>query len=219
MNSNNKIEKTLLTCGVLAGPLFIVTFLIEGATRADYNPLRHPVSSLALGNLGWIQAVNFLITGLLLIVFAVGLWRTLQPAFWRSFLVGLVGIGLIGAGLFVTDPVSGYPPGTSLMMAEYSTAGRIHDLFSILTFLGLPLTCLMFGFRFLRARKYGWAVYSAGSGIAMFVFFVLASMGFSQIPGYTDLAGLFQRLSIVSGLGWISLLAFHMLNSLPRGSQ
>lgn len=204
---NSKIAKTLLTCGALAGPLFIVTFLIEGATRADYSPLRHPVSSLALSDLGWMQSINFVVTGLLLVAFAIGLWRTLQPPFWRSFLIGLVGISLIGAGLFVTDPVNGYPPGTPLVPTVSSDAGRIHDLFGVLTFLDLPLTCLVFGFGFLRARKYGWAAYSVLSGIAMFVFFVLAGMGFSQVPGYTDLAGLFQRLAIISGLGWITLIA------------
>jgi hypothetical protein len=41
------ITRGLLWCGVAAGPLFLVTALAEGATRADYHPLRHPVSSLA----------------------------------------------------------------------------------------------------------------------------------------------------------------------------
>jgi hypothetical protein len=45
--------KTLLACGVIAGPLFVLVFVVEGATRADYDPLRHPVSSLALGYWGW----------------------------------------------------------------------------------------------------------------------------------------------------------------------
>ncbi len=210
MNNDSQITKILLTCGALAGPLFVVIFLIEGATRADYSPLRHPVSSLALGNLGWMQVINFVVTGLLLLAFAIGLWRTLRPAFWRSFWIGLIGISLIGAGLFVTDPINGYPPGTPLMMTEYSNAGRIHDLFGVLTFLGLPITCLVFCFGFIRARKYGWAAYSALSAIAMFVFFVLASMGFSQVPGYSDFAGVFQRLAIISGFGWIALLAIHL---------
>ena len=67
----------LLVCGAIAGPLFVIAFLIEGATRADYNPLRHPVSSLALGDNGWTQTANFIITGLLMLAFAVGLRRAL----------------------------------------------------------------------------------------------------------------------------------------------
>jgi hypothetical protein len=212
MNINNDTQKnrTLLTCGAIAGPLFVITFLIEGITRANYNPLRHPVSSLALGDFGWIQIANFVITGLLLLGFAIGLWRTFLPSFWRPVLIGLIGLSLIGAGVFITDPINGYPPGTPLILLEYSNHGRIHDLFGVLTFLGLPITCLVFCFGFVRARKYGWAAYSAFSGIAMFVFFVVAGMGFSQVPGYSDFAGVFQRLSIISGLGWITLLASHL---------
>ena len=190
--------------------MFVITFLIEGVTRADYNPLRHPVSSLALGDFGWIQVANFVIKGLLLLAFAHGLRRTLRPAFWRPVLVGLVGISLIGAGVFLTDPINGYPPGTPLVLTEYSDHGRIHDLFGILTFLGLPITCLVFCIGFVRAKKYGWAVYSAISAIMMFVFFVMTGMGLSQMPGYSDFAGVFQRLSILSGLGWITLLAIHL---------
>ena len=48
----NVKTKILLVCGVIGGPLFVTTVLVEGATRADSDPLRHPVSSLALGDSG-----------------------------------------------------------------------------------------------------------------------------------------------------------------------
>src|SRR4029453_19625672 len=69
------ITRGLLWCGVAAGPLFLVTALAEGATRADYHPLRHPVSSLALGPQGWMQVANFSVAGALYLSYAVGLWR------------------------------------------------------------------------------------------------------------------------------------------------
>src|SRR4051794_21435385 len=72
--------RRLLTCGAVAGPLFVVVFLAEGATRAGYDPLRHPVSSLALGDGGWMQTVNFLVAGSLSLAFAVGLRRALKAA-------------------------------------------------------------------------------------------------------------------------------------------
>jgi hypothetical membrane protein len=221
MNSSGEIQrvsattKRLLTCGAIAGPLFVITFLIEGATRPNYSPLRHPVSSLALDDFGWVQIANFIITGLFLLAFAIGSWRALRPAFWRPLLLTMIGISLIGAGIFVTDPINGFPPNTPLMLMEYTSHGRIHDLFGAMTFLGLPITCLVFCFGFARARKYGWAAYSAFSAIAMLVFFILASLGFSQTPGFSDFAGVFQRLSIISGLGWIALLAIHLRKTLP----
>ena len=71
--------RTLLACGVIAGPLFVGAFLLEGATRADYDPLRHPLSSLALGDFGWTQIANFIVAGLLTLAFSIGLQRALRP--------------------------------------------------------------------------------------------------------------------------------------------
>lgn len=209
--------KTLLTAGAVAAPLFILVFLIEGATRADYSPLRHPVSSLSIGELGWIQASNFIITGALILAFAVGLRRILHPARWGSLLIGLVGIGLIGAGVFTSDPLNGYPPGSPLVPVENTVHGQLHDIFSAPVFLALPIACFIFTRWFLRKGKRGWAIYSAISGVAMVFFFVLAAMGFSQVSGFADFAGVFQRLSIVSGLGWVSPLAIYFLKT-PEGA-
>lgn len=57
------VTRALLACGAIACPLFILAFLAEGATRPGYDPLRHPISSLAIGELGWMQAANFLVPG------------------------------------------------------------------------------------------------------------------------------------------------------------
>src|SRR5580700_138809 len=67
--------RRLLWCGVAAGPVFVTAFLLEGAVRDGYRPLRHPVSSLGLGSRGWIQAGNFTVTGTLFLAGAAGLTR------------------------------------------------------------------------------------------------------------------------------------------------
>jgi hypothetical protein len=205
--------RTLLACGVIAGPLFIVTFLAEGATRAGYDPLRHPVSSLALGEYGWMQTANFVVAGLLTLAFAVGMWRALRSpkrSIWGPLLVGVWGIGLIGAGIFPTDPVSGYPPGTPDRLTGYSLHGALHDLaFSPPAFVALASACFVFCHRFAGQGERGWAVYSALSGLVFTVAFFLASAGFGQADGLVDLAGLFQRVAVAVGFGWLTLLALH----------
>jgi hypothetical protein len=60
---------------MIAGPVFVAVFLAEGAARDGYRPLRHPVSSLALGPRGWIQAGNFAVTGAMLLSGAAGRCR------------------------------------------------------------------------------------------------------------------------------------------------
>jgi hypothetical protein len=209
--------KMLLVCGAIAGPLFTVAWIVEGATRANYNPLRHPVSSLALGEFGWTQVANFIVAGLLTLAFAVGLRRALQPrggSRWGPLLIGAYAIGLLGAGIFVTDPVSGYPPGTPDELIEYSSVhAALHDWLSVPTFLGLPIACFVFARRFVGWGERGWAIYSIVTGLAFAVMFVLASAGFAQTAGLVEFGGLSQRTAITIGWSWLTLLAVHLLNA------
>lgn len=213
--------RLLLICGVLAGPLFTLAYLIEGATRAGYDPLRHPVSSLALGEHGWTQTANFLVSGVLVLAFAFGLQLALRPGKGSVFgplLVAIWGIGLLGAGLFVTDPVSGYPPGTPAMPEISTSDGVLHDLFSVFAFFALPVACFVVSRRFFAQPRLGWAIYSVATGVVFLVLFVLASMGFSQTAGLVEYGGLLQRLCVTVGWAWLSLLALDVLASSRRGN-
>jgi Protein of unknown function (DUF998) len=204
--------RDLLTCGVIAGPLFVVVFLLEGATLAKYDALRHPVSSLALGDLGWIQVANFIVSGLLTLAFAAGARRALQPSggsTWGPLLVAACGAGFFGAGIFATDPLGGYPPGTPERL-QYSLPGALHQLFSTFYFVGLPAACFVFARSFAEWGERGWAIGSATAGVVFVVAFVLAAVGFSQTTGLASFGGLFQRIAIIVGEGWLSLLALHL---------
>jgi hypothetical protein len=208
--------KTLLACGAIAGPLFVAAFVVEGATRADYDPLRHPVSSLALDDRGWTQIANFMVAGLLTLAFSVGLRCAFRPpegSNWGPILIGVWAVGLLGAGLFVTDPVSGYPPGTPDRLSGYSWHGALHDLFSLPAFVALAAACFVFGRRFAARGERGWAIYSAATGVIFVGAFVLSSAGFGQAEGLVDLAGLFQRVAVIAGFGWLTLLAVRCLRS------
>jgi hypothetical protein len=115
----------LLWCGVIAGPLFVAAFLIEVATSPGYDPMRLPVSLLSLGEGGWRQVANFLVDGLLLLGFAAGVYGVLHdlgtPSTAGPLLLAIFAVGVIGAGVFSTDPGGGYPPGARY---EPSLTGR-----------------------------------------------------------------------------------------------
>jgi hypothetical protein len=197
----------LLRCGMIAGPAFVAVFLAEGAARDGYRPLRHPVSSLALGPRGWIQAGNFAVTGAMLLSGAGGLARGAGPAAGGRAvpaLIGAAGAGLVAAAVFATDPVSGYPPGTPDALPEPSRAGAAHNLAAIPVFFGLPAAALACGWRSWRRGQRGFGVYSAGTGISMLATMALASAGFGQSPRLVNLGGLFQRASIITGFAWLS---------------
>jgi hypothetical protein len=134
--------RLLLASGVIAGPFFTLAWLLESSTRSDYDPMRHPISSLSIGAHGWTQSVAFIVTGLLMIAFAIGLRRVLLARgrfVWAPRLIAAIGVGLLGAGFFVADPSNGYPLGTPALPLQYTLPGRLHRLFSALVFLGIPL--------------------------------------------------------------------------------
>ena len=207
--------RALVVCGAVAGPLFTLAWAVEGATRPGYHPLRHPISSLELGERGWTQRANFLVAGGLTLASAVGLRRALAPlggSTWGPLLVAAHGIGLVGAGIFVTDPVSGYPPGTPGHLPAHSSAeAALHDLCSVGTFVGLPAACLVMARRFSGWGRRGWARYSAATGVAFLAGFVASSMAFNQDERLVELGGLFQRATVTLGWTWLTLLDLHLL--------
>ncbi|MFI7062197.1 DUF998 domain-containing protein [Kribbella sp. NPDC050124] len=201
---SQQVNNRLVECGLVAGPLFVLTFLIEGALKGSgYDPMRHPVSSLALGEHGWVQTANFLVCGLLTIACAVGLWRSGLRA--GAVLIGIWGLGLVGAGIFVTDPVSGFPVGTPDAV-EYTTIGALHDGFSLPAFLALALAQVVLS----GGRGWKWRVYSLLSATAFAATFVLAGTGFDQTESLVDVAGLFQRLAVTIGWAWLFALALRV---------
>ena len=211
--------RTLLRCGLAAGPVFVTAFLAEGAARDGYRPLRHPVSSLALGPGGWVQAANFSVTGILFLAGAAGLSRADDPATGTRTgpaLIGAAGAGLIGSAIFPTDPVSGYPPGTPDLPRAPSPAGTVHNLAAIPVFLGLPAAAAVASWRSLRIGQRGWGLYCAGTAITMPAAMALAAGGFSQSPRLVRLGGLFQRASIMTGFAWLTALSARALQRVPR---
>lgn len=207
----------LLRCGVAAGPVFVAVFLLEGAVRDSYRPLRHPVSSLALGPRGWIQAGNFAVAGTLFLAAAAGLARAGDAAASRvaPALIGAAGAGLIGAAIFTTDPVSGYPPGTPDALIHPTRAGIAHNLAAIPVFAGLPAAALASGWRSWRAGQRRFGLYGAGTAVTMLTTIALAGAGFGQSPRLANLAGLFQRASIITGFAWLTALSAQTLRRTP----
>jgi hypothetical protein len=208
----------LLRCGVAAGPVFVTVFLLEGALRDGYRPLRHPVSSLALGSRGWIQAGNFAVAGTLFLAGAAGLARAGDPAASgraAPALIGAAGAGLIGSAAFTTDPVSGYPPGTPDALPAPSRTGTAHNLAAVPVFLGLPAAALACGWRSWRAGQRAFALYSAGTAVIMPASMALAAAGFGQSPRLVNLGGLFQRASIITGFTWLTALSARALQRGP----
>lgn len=159
----------LLSCGAVAGPLFLTTVLVQEATRDGFDPSRHPLSALSLGDLGWIQTTNFVVTGLLAAAGAVGARRALgfgRARTWGPLLVGIYGLALLAAAAFATDPVSGISAaGTG---APPSWQGQAHNTAALVSGLALDAASIVFARRFLSRGQHAWVAYSIAAVAADF---------------------------------------------------
>jgi hypothetical protein len=202
-----------MLCGALAGPLFVTAFTVIGAARRGYDWWRYPVSSLAVGRQGWQQRINFILAGVLYSCAAVGLGRSNQrrigPRAVPALVAG-VGIGLIGSGVFVTDYVGDLPYAAA---TGPTRAGRMHDLFGIPVFAGIPIAGLASAATAVRSGDYRWACYSAGSSTVMAASLVLFGAAIRGQSGLRGKSGILQRISIAIGLGWLSALSLRGLDS------
>jgi uncharacterized protein DUF998 len=204
------VTKALVGCGALAGPLFATTFVIAGARRRGYDARRHPVSALSLGPGGSIQRANFVVAGTLYLAGAAGLRKSQSSRRVSGLgapLIAGAGAGLIGAALFDTDPVSGYPPGTPARPDPPSRTGTLHNLCGIPVFGGISAAALLAARSAAKSGAKGWAAYSAASGALMAASNIAAGAGFGQQPALVASAGWLQRVSIVAGFGWVTALS------------
>jgi hypothetical protein len=175
---------TLLRLGMLAGPLYVLVGLLEVLFRSGFDIRRHALSLMSNGDLGWIQIASFICSGVLVILGALGLRRALYPgrgATAGAILLALYGVGLIGAGIFVADPMDGFPPGTPPgPPASISWHGPLHFMAGGIGFFGLIGATLVFAYVFFRQRESRWAVASVLTGIFFFGAFAAIASGTRQ---------------------------------------
>ena len=178
MSSNNsQFTSKLVTAGVLAGPFFMAVSLLQAFTRDGFDWIRHPASLLSLGDLGFIQIANFVITGALFIACAVGLKRILTAGVGRKWLpplFALVGIAFILGGVFVADPAFGFPPGTPEgMPKQTSWHSTIHGFAPAIGSLAISAALLIFAWRLWKQGRRGASILTVLVVIVSFVLNVL----------------------------------------------
>ena len=210
----------LVASGVIAGPVFLLVSLVDGATRTGYDSMSMPISLLAVGDRGWLQTLNFLVTGVLFGLFAAGVYEALQeratPSFLGPLLIALMAFGLVLAGLFSTDPGGGFPPGVT-PPREATMHGTLHDVASLLVFPTLVVCCLYFALWFYRRSRRGWSAYSAVSGLILAATFGTMLAGYNGNEAIFPIAGLAQRIFLVVGWGWLTIFGLYLLRSRPAG--
>ncbi|HST83015.1 MAG TPA: DUF998 domain-containing protein [Kineosporiaceae bacterium] len=204
-NPADRVTKSLLGYGVIAGPAYVTVAVAQALTRDGFDLTRHPWSMLSNGDHGWIQIVNFLLTGLMVIAFAVGLRRALDGgvgARWAPRLVAAYGLSLIAAGAFRADPGLGFPIGTPAGPGPISWHGTLHFAAGGIGFSCLAAACFVLARRFAAEGRLRWARFSRVSAGAFLAGFAMVASG-SGVPG----AVVAFTAAIILIWGWMSVVA------------
>ena len=214
-SSDAKLTRVLLLCGVVAGPLYVIVGVIEMLTRPGFDPTRHDLSLMSNGDWGWIHISLLILTGLLTIAGAVGMRRVLRGGrggTWGPLLLGIYGLGLIGAGFFTADPALGFPPGTPADAHAISWHGLLHFICGGIGFLGLIAACFVFARRFAARRQRGWVAYSVATGVIYLAAFAGIAVGSNSVGVITTIVILAFSVAVVLGWAWVSAMAVKLLS-------
>jgi hypothetical protein len=189
--------------GMTGAVLFVSGFTVQGWLDPGYSWTGMFVSELSLGAHGWVQILNFVLTGALVLVFGRGLaahFGTGAASRAGPVLVQGIGVSLMASGPFTTDP--------SAMFGQTSTHGVVHGIFGALVFTFAPLSCFVFYRRFRSDQAWrplaGWTL-AAGAVLTLGI----GLLKISQQPGsgLFEWKGLVQRVLLVAFMAWIFAVA------------
>jgi len=207
-------SRILLTGAVVATPLFVALWAAQAFTRDGFRPTYHPMSLLSLGDWGWVQVVNFVLVGLLVIGGGIGLNQTMRVGRltrWIGRLVALLGVGLVVAGVFVTDAGAGFPIGSPAGAPVMSWHGAVHEVGFMLTQLAFMAASILLALKFARDRRRGWA---GACIVALLAAVLVAAFGDPETLAIRLVISSTIELGLVSAVALGSLVA-----RVPDGSR
>jgi hypothetical protein len=202
--------------GIIGPALFVLVFTIEGFLRPGYSTLKDFISALSLGSRGWIQISNFIIFGILLLLFTPGVateFKSGKASKWGVVLLFALGICFLLSGPFVED-VTGTP------FSGSSVHGILHGIFGGIVFVVMPITCFVFLRRFREDSSWKWfKVWTLILGIIISfgVFMMIVSIKIPTTAVYfTNWNGLIQRIALVPWMIWLFVFAVGMLKRMRK---
>lgn len=199
----------LLAGGGISAPLFFSVAIIQMFTRSGFDIRQHAISTLTLGDLGWIQSVNFIITGLLAVLMAIGMRIFLRGDSGGTFgpiLIGIYGGGMIMAGLFLPDPGFGFPSGAPEGMPEMmSLSAALHSISFFTAFICLIAAAIVLARRFAAQCEFFWRNYCIITAIVSPLLIMLGM-------GLNVWIGVIMGCAGIVAFGWVSVLALRLRN-------
>jgi hypothetical protein len=205
MSKRHNIHSVPALVGIVGPVVVTVGDLAASLSVPGYSPIRDSVSSLALTSIGWLQSICFLAMGLLLEIFAAGLFFSIRRA--RGFHAGIVLLVLCGFVLMLIAAFHMDAPG-----AERTTDGIIHTIASYGLGLLFPLAILSLAPSFKGTPNWKNIFFYTLIAGALALALIMGAL-FAEQRG---LFGLYERIIILNALVWVEVVAIHFLRLLLR---
>lgn len=207
----NQFRKLSAWAGILGPALFVGIFSAEGAIRSGYDPFSMYISALSLGSRGWIQMTNFIVLGLLLFLFTLGLSKefpTGKASRWGIIVFYVLSALFLISGPFVMDP-------SETPANQMTVHGLIHGLAGGIVFLLMPISIFIFLRRFHADARWQsfqqWTlILGIIEGLGVIVFTIVSKIPPAQ-NAYVDFLGLLQRIALIPFMIWLFLFGIVML--------
>ena len=212
------VTRSLLGYGPLAGAVYLTSGVVQAHTRDGFDLRRHDLSLLANGPFGWVQVSTLVLSGVMVVAAAVGLARALAGARgsrWAPRLVGGYGGALVLAGVFVADPMDGFPVGTPAgPPADPTASGLLHVAAGGIGFACLVAAALVLAGRFSAEGRRRWAVASRTAAAVVLAGFVGVASGSAA-----SWAVLGLWIGVVTGWAWLGAVAVHLYRRTPHPTR
>jgi hypothetical protein len=212
------ITRSLLGYGPLGGVVYLTSGVVHGLARDGFEFSRHSLSLLANGSSGWIHVTTLVVTGLMTVAAAIGVRRALQGgagATWGGGLLAGYGAALVLGGVFVADPMDGFPLGTPAgAPVETTLSGVLHLASGGLGFACLVGATAVLARRFSRESRTGWAWASVVTGVVVLAGFLGVASGSTAA-----LAVLGLWIGVVTGWAWIAAVSVHLYRRTPHPTR
>ena len=196
----------LAAAGIVGPILFTVVFVIHGLLRPGYSPVADPISALAIGPYGWVQDLNFIVFGVLMLAYAVGLHLGVRPA--RAGILGPALLALAGVGAMLSGVV---PLRAVAGGGTYEPAG--HTVAVFMAFLGAGIGLIALSRRMTSDPSWrSLATYTLATGIAIVVLFLaVGALASTPDAPLNRWFGLTQRVLLAVWYPCLIILAVRLL--------
>lgn len=206
------VTRSLLGWGVVVGAFYLVIGLAQASLRDGFDLARHQLSLLMLGDFGWIQTVNLILSGLMVLAAAMGFARAMRAAGaagWGAVLLGVFGMCLIASGVFPPDPMAGFPDAAT--STEATVRGLLHLAFGAIGFLCLAAAAFVVGGWFDRRQAPAFARTSRIAGAVVAVGFIGGAVLSTQVLGV-----LFLWIAVAAGFTWLAATSVQLYRTVPH---